>query len=191
MKVLPSNVVQMLYPTNLSNKSITRRQKTELGNAIKRSMKRMNTNKSGNVTYDDWGPEYVEWFKNDQPVPKKDLFTRSITDPKFQIATTVGQGMWKNMGDKVIYQDEYDWNKSGAGYSRYKEAVGVDTTDLNYYQAIRKLQKEGGLDLYRAIRELQHRESPVVTKNTASPKMVFTFDKNEFWGQPESTPPQT
>lgn len=180
MKVLPSNVVQMLYPTNLSDKSISSNQKTELGNAIKRSMKRSNNTNNGIVEYEDWGPEYVKWFDKDQPIPKTELIRRSLSDSKFQIATTVGQGVWKDHGDKIVYTDEYDWNKKGEGYSRYPSAVKVKTKGLSYIEQIRKLQKEGNLDLYRAIREIQHRESPVMAKNAPSPKMVFNFDKKDL-----------
>jgi hypothetical protein len=191
MKILPSNVVHVLYPTNLSNSSITKAQKNELGKAIKKSMRRIGTDNRGFVTYEDWGPEYVEWFKNDKPLSKRDLFIRSLSDPKFQIATTVGQGLWKNLGDKIVYEDKYDWNKKGEGLSRYRESVGVDTSNLSYPQAIIKLQKEAGLDLYRAIRELQHRESPVVSKDTPAPKMVFSFDKGEFEKITETSPRQS
>jgi peptidoglycan hydrolase-like protein with peptidoglycan-binding domain len=186
---IPPNIKQMVYPKQLSNSNFTKSQLTELWNAIQASRKRLGGKvMTGATKYIDFGPEYDKWFDKDDT---SDLgFTKmlylSTTNPKFVIATTLGQGTWKidpNNPDIIHYTDRYNWNKKRQGLARFPAAAKIKDSELeglNSFQKWNYLRTKASpqLNYYEAFRELQHRNSPVGEQ--LGPEMNLTLNKKEL-----------
>jgi hypothetical protein len=127
---LPDNVSQMLakvafQDARMSNNSLSDDQKLILWNTIQNAKKRSGVNSGGGTEYQDYGnqgygspDEFNQWF-NRGKVGLLDGSFRSLTNPGFKLASTIGRGRyWQdpNNPDDILYTDVYDWNPSEANF---------------------------------------------------------------------------
>lgn len=187
--VIPPNIKQMVYPRKLSNSDFTKDQLIALWNTIQVSRKRLGGKAmTGATKYADFGPEYDKWFDKDDTsdlsMPK--MVYLSATDPKFTVATTLGQGTWKidpSNPDIIHYTDRYNWNKKRQGLSRFPAAAHIKDSELEGMSQFQKwnylrTKSKPQLNYYETFRELQHRNSPV--GEDLGPEMNLTLNKKEL-----------
>jgi hypothetical protein len=128
---LPINAQQMILktvglPTNLTEKDLNTDQKLALYNSIKSAQERTGRITKGGTKYRDYGAEGGSIAGG-----KKGLGTviaKSLVDPNYQMATTLGRTSYKNKGDSIIVTDKYDFSKGAF----------ANTPNPNLYQMIRR-----------------------------------------------------
>ena len=130
-KLLPINAQQVVLklaglPTGLTEKDLNNDQKLALYNSVKNAQERNNKYKAGGTRYKDYGPEGVDIAKGKNGLLKSAY--KSVVDPKFQMATTLGRTSYKDKGDSVIVTDKYDFSKGAF----------QDTPNPNAYQMLRR-----------------------------------------------------
>ena len=143
---LPDNAAQMLakvvfQDARMSNNSLSDDQKLILWNTIQNAKKRSGKNSGGGTEYQDYGDqgygssdEFNQWF-NKGKVGVLDGSYKSLTNPGFKLASTIGRGRyWQdpNNPDDIQYTDVYDWNPSEANFK-----------GSNAYQLLRNQLRSG------------------------------------------------
>lgn len=118
---VPKNAAQMISKrffneARMDENSLDDEEKLVLYNTIQNAVKRTGKT-SGGTEYEDYASNYGTkdqfnaWFNRGQVTPA-DLAVRSITNPGFRVASTVGRGKYfedPETGD-IVYTDVYDWN---------------------------------------------------------------------------------
>ena len=143
---LPDNAAQMLakvvfQDARMSNNSLSDDQKLILWNTIQNAKKRSGKNSGGGTEYQDYGnqgygssDEFNQWF-NRGKVGVLDGSFKSLTNPGFKLASTIGRGRyWQDPDnpDDIQYTDVYDWNPSEANFK-----------GSNAYQLLRNKLRSG------------------------------------------------
>ena len=126
---LPINLQQMALkiaglPTKMNENDLNQKQKVALYGAIKQAQSRTG-NKSGYIDYKDYGKGGNKIASGQAEGKLK----KTLTDPSFQTATTLGRGYFKDKGDSIIYTDKYDFSKGAF----------ENTPNPNAYQVARML----------------------------------------------------
>jgi hypothetical protein len=130
----PKNFSQMLAKevlkdARMSNKSLSDNEKVILWNTIQNARERTGKD-SGGTAYQDYGnqgwgtPEEFHQRINRGKSSITDLISNSITNPAFNLATTIGRGVYKvdpNNPDVIHYTDNYDWNSKEKNFSGENE----------------------------------------------------------------------
>ena len=166
--ILPPNIKQLgsklLEDARMSDKSLTDDQKLLLWDVIQAAKKR--TGKAdGGTEYSDYGTlglgsseQYNDWF-NHGNIGLVEGAYNSLTNPGFQLGSTVGRGKYftdPENPDKVYYTDVYDWNPGEKYFSGNK-----------IYQKVRNTLRAG---------EDQHLNA----QKNDNYRMNFTFDAKEM-----------
>jgi hypothetical protein len=143
---LPDNAAQMIAKVvfkdaRMSNNSLSDDQKLILWNTIQNAKKRSGVNSGGGTEYQDYGDqgygssdEFNQWF-NRGKIEVLDGAYKSLTNPGFKLASTIGRGRyWQDPDnpDDIQYTDVYDWNPSEANFK-----------GSNAYQLLRNKVRSG------------------------------------------------
>jgi hypothetical protein len=143
---LPGNASQMLAKVafkdaRMSNSSLTDEQKLILWNTIQNARKRSGVVNGGGTEYQDYGnqgygtsDDFNDWFNRGKVGFIKGAY-RSMTNPGFNLASTIGRGRyWQdpNNPDDVMYTDVYDWNPTESNFK-----------GTNAYQLLRNQLRSG------------------------------------------------
>jgi len=143
---LPGNASQMLAKVafkdaRMSNNSLTDEQKLILWNTIQNARKRSGVVNGGGTEYQDYGnqgygtsDDFNDWFNRGKVGFIKGAY-RSMTNPGFNLASTIGRGRyWQdpNNPDDVMYTDVYDWNPTESNFK-----------GTNAYQLLRNQLRSG------------------------------------------------
>jgi hypothetical protein len=136
---VPKNVAQAVAKTvfgdaRMSNNSLSDQDKVVLWNTIQNAKKRTGKDRGG-TEYADYGKQgwgdsedFNQWFNRGENTLVGGA-VRSLTNPGFKMASTVGRGVYKtdpNDPNTVHYTDNYNWNQNEKNFS-----------GKNFYQIIR------------------------------------------------------
>lgn len=127
---VPDNIAQLAAKqvygdARMNNESLEDKQKVLLWNVIQNARARTGSANSG-TEYEDYGnlgygkpEEFANWF-NKGKLDFFDTVGKSITNPGFKLASTIGRGRyWQDEKDPdtFYYTDVYDWNPGEKNFS--------------------------------------------------------------------------
>lgn len=176
MRKLAPNVAQMFFTRPLTGEDFTHKQKGVINNVIQNAVQRTKRKNRGVTNYRDYG-EYIEKsFDNRVGANTKDIITKSVTDPYFQVASTLGAFTYQLQPDGTYkVSDIYDFSK-GIGYTVKKEEI----EGMPYLKQLQYVMKKDDLTPYRAARQIAYLEHP----DTASPdekvRIELTVDPKDY-----------
>lgn len=130
----PKNFSQMLAKevlkdARMSNSSLNDNEKLILWNTIQNARQRTGKD-SGGTAYQDYGnqgwgtPEEFHEKINRGKNSALSLISNSLFNPAFELATTIGRGMYQvdpDNPDVIHYTDNYDWNANEKNFSGENE----------------------------------------------------------------------
>ena len=150
------NVAELFFARDLTTDDFTDSQKEIMYNTIKNAMARTKQTKVGAAKYVDYGGGIEkEWF-GPGGVKTSDMALNTLfSNPKFMVATTLGQFSFKNLGNKILITDTYDFKKLPDVKTTAKELEG-----LSYPEKIWKIKHDNNVGYYVAIRHLGYLEHP-------------------------------
>ena len=176
MRRLSPNVAQMFFTRPLTGTDFTKRQRGVIYTTIQNSIKRGNRKDRGVTNYGDYGEHIKTAFDNKTGATTKDIITKSVTDPYFQVAGTLGAFTYQLQKDGTyLVSDTYDFSK-GVGYTVTKEEI----EGLPYLQQMAFVRKKDNLTPYRAARQIAYLEHPDTASAEDKVKINLTINPREF-----------
>lgn len=173
-KMFP-NVAELFFARDLTTDDFTDGQKEIMYNTIKNAMARTKQTKVGATEYVDYGGGIEkEWFGAGGVKTSDMLLNTLFSNPKFMVATTLGRFSYKNLGNKILITDVYDFKKIPDAKTTAKELEG-----LSYPQKIMKIKNDNNVGYYVAIRHLGYLEHPDTGLNN-KPKINIELNPQDY-----------
>ena len=169
------NVAELFFSRDLTTDDFTDSQKKIMYDAIKSAKIRNKNQKNGYIEYVDYGDGIEkEWFGPGGTKTSDMVLNTLFSNPKFMVATTLGRFTYKDIGDKIVITDNYDFKKIDDIKTTTKELEG-----LSYPEKIFKIKNDNNVGYYLAIRHLGYLEHPD-TDLKAKPKIAIELNPQDF-----------
>jgi len=176
LRKLSPNVAQMFFTRPLTGTDFTKRQRNVIYNVIQNAIKRGKRKERGLTDYGDYGERIKSTFDTKTGASTKDIITKSVTDPYFQVASTLGAFTYQLQKDGTyLVSDTYDFSK-GRGYTVTKEEL----TGMPYLQQMSYVMKKDNLTPYRAARQIAYIEHPDTASEDDKVKINLIINPQEF-----------
>jgi hypothetical protein len=173
-KMFP-NVAELFFARDLTTDDFTDSQKKIMYTAVQNAMKRNKNNKVGATEYVDYGGGVEkDWFGVGGVKASDMVFNTLFSNPKFMVATTLGRFSYKNLGNKIVITDTYDFKKIPDAKTTPKELEG-----LSYPQKVMKIKNDNNVGYYVAIRHLGYLEHPD-TGLDSKPKINIELNPQDY-----------
>jgi hypothetical protein len=173
-KMFP-NVAELFFARDLTTDDFTDSQKEIMYTAVQNAMKRNKNSKVGATEYVDYGGGIEkDWFGAGGVKASDMVFNTLFSNPKFMVATTLGRFSYKNLGNKIVITDTYDFKKIPDAKTTPKELEG-----LSYPEKVMKIKNDNNVGYYVAIRHLGYLEHPD-TGLDSKPKINIELNPQDY-----------